>query len=205
MNGTIKGGAPLVLASGSAHRARLLRAAGLALVVAPPDLDEAPLKARLRATGQGADRAALALARAKAEVVLPQYPGSLVIGSDQIAALGDRWLDKPRDLAAARAQLGALRGQTHVLETAVVVMRDGQVVWSHLARPRLTMRAFSDAALEAALTADGDSLLSCVGAYRIEGPGIQLFEAVEGDVFAIQGLPLLPLLGALRAQGALPS
>lgn len=209
MPGSALGSAPapaLVLASGSAHRARLLREAGLAVTIMPPDLDEAPIKRALRAAGKPGGEAALALAEAKAGVVSARCPGALVIGGDQIAALDDdTWLDKPVDLEAARDQLRQLRGRDHVLETAVVVVRDGQREWSHLARPRLSMRAFSDQALEAVIAAEAPAnLLGSVGGYRIEGPGIQLFSAIAGDLFSVQGLPLLPLIGALQDLGVVP-
>jgi septum formation protein len=153
--------------------------------------------ARLRQAAAG--EAALALARAKAAV--PDCPGAIVIGCDQILVCGQTWYDKPADMAAARAQLMALRGQTHTLETACVAMRNGAEIFHDVATPRLTMRAFSDGFLDAYLAAEGEAVLGSVGAYRLEGPGIQLFEQMEGDHSAILGLPLLPLLGFLRSCG----
>ena len=143
--------------------------------------------------------AALALARAKAAV--PDCPGDIVIGCDQILVCGQTWYDKPADIIAARAQLQALRGQTHTLETAFVAVQDGHEIFHHLAAPRLTMRAFSDGFLDAYLAAEGDAILGSVGAYRLEGLGIQLFDTIAGDHSAILGLPLLPLLGFLRGIG----
>jgi septum formation protein len=127
-----------------------------------------------------------------------------VIGCDQILVCDNVWYDKPADLAAARRQLLALRGRPHVLETATVVLRDGVEIWRHLASPKLTIRDFSEAFLDIYLAAEGERVLGSVGAYRLEGPGIQLFEAIEGDHIAILGLPLLPLLGFLRGCDMIP-
>jgi len=125
-------------------------------------------------------------------------PAATIIGCDQILVCDNVWFDKPPNLDAARVHLRRLSGRPHVLQTATAVMRDGVVLWSHLATPRLVMRAFSDAFLDWYLAAEGESLLGSVGAYRLEGPGIQLFEQIEGEHSAILGLPLLPLLGFLR-------
>jgi septum formation protein len=141
----------------------------------------------------------LALARAKAAVA--DLPGAVVVGCDQILVSGETWFDKPADMAAARAQLQALRGRTHTLETACVAVRDGAEMFHHVATPRLTMRAFSDSFLDGYLAAEGGAVLGSVGAYRLEGRGIQLFDTIEGDYSAILGLPLLPFLGFLRGCG----
>jgi septum formation protein len=125
-------------------------------------------------------------------------PGATIIGCDQILVCDEAWFDKPPDLQAARQHLQRLRGRPHVLQTATVVQCDGTVLWRHLEAPRLVMRAFSEAFLDWYLAEEGQSLLGSVGAYRLEGPGIQLFEQIEGDHSAILGLPLLPLLGFLR-------
>ena len=191
----------LVLASQSTARAAVLRGAGLAFEARPARVDEAAVKAAGRAEGASAEEVALALAGLKAARV--RAPGAMVIGADQLLVCGDAWFDKPEGMAGARAHLLALRGRAHVLATAVVCMRDGREIWRHVARPRLVMRAFSDAFLEAYLAAEGEALLGSVGAYRLEGPGVQLFEAIEGEFSAILGLPLLPLLGFLRQNGFL--
>lgn len=193
-------GEVIVLASGSASRRALLHAAGLAFRVHRPDVDEAAIKRACRTAGPG--EAALRLAEAKAATA--DAPGDLVIGADQILVCGDRWFDKPVDLAEARSHLRALRGRTHELVTAAVLMRDRAVLWRHVARPSLTMRVFGDAFLDAYLAAEGKVLLSTVGAYRLEGRGIGLFDRVEGEHGAILGLPMLPLLAALRGLGAIP-
>ena len=194
-------GPPLVLASQSAARAALLRAAGLRFEARPARVDEAAVKQACRAEGATAADAARTLAALKAQRV--RDPDALVIGADQILTCGDTWFDKPDNTDGARAQLRALRGQPHCLHTAVVCLRGGREVWRHVASSRLRMRAFSDAFLEEYLAAEGDAVLCCVGAYRLEGLGAHLFDEVEGEHAAILGLPLLPLLGFLRQHGVL--
>ena len=194
-------GTDLVLASGSAARRALLEAACVPVRVVRPEVDEAAVKRALRHAGP--DAAALRLAEIKALAV--SLPGATVIGADQILVCGDRWFDKPADMAQARAHLQALRGRPHELVTAAVLVRDGVVLWRHVARPRLAVRAFSDAFLDTYLRAEGEILLSTVGAYRLEARGIHLFDRVDGEHAAILGLPLLPLLAELRQQGMLPS
>ncbi|GEO80054.1 Maf family protein [Pararhodospirillum oryzae] len=195
----------LVLASGSPTRARLLAAAGVPFrVVAPAGVEET-MKAMLRADGVEASAAALALATAKARAVSTLEPGALILGADQIADLEGHWLDKPGTREAARAQLDRLRGRDHKLLSAVVLVQNGVPLWSHVEPCHLVMRAFSDAVREAYLADPDDGFLGCAGGYEIEGRGIALFERVQGDVFAIQGLPLLPVLAALRTLGVLPT
>jgi septum formation protein len=195
------GAPPLVLASQSTARAALLAAAGLRFEARAARVDEAAVKQACRAEGANAAEAALTLAVLKAQRVRDSR--ALVIGADQILVCGDAWFDKPDDLDGARAQIRALRGQSHRLVTAVVCLRNGREVWRHVAEPRLRMRAFSDAFLEEYLAAEGDALLSCVGAYRLEGLGVHLFDEVQGEHAAILGLPLLPLFGFLRQHGVL--
>ena len=192
---------PLVLASQSAARAALLDAAELRFEARPARVDEAAVKQACRAEGADAAETALTLAALKAQRI--RDPHVLVIGADQILVCGDAWFDKPADLGGARDQLRTLRGRTHRLVTAVVCLRDGQEVWRHVAEPRLRMRGFSDAFLEHYLAAEGETILSCVGAYRLEGLGVHLFDDVQGEHAAILGLPLLPLLGFLRQHGVL--
>ena len=149
-------------------------------------------------------RRRLALAEAKAVRVAARRERALVIGADQMLVLGRRWFDKPAKPAEAREHLLALRGRRHELVTAVCVARDGTVLWRHLERPGLVMRDFSDAFLDAYLATVGDDVLTTVGAYRLEGRGVQLMARIEGDYFSILGLPLLPLLDFLRGRGAGP-
>ncbi len=191
----------LILASQSAPRAALLAAAGLRFEARPARVDEAAVKQACRAEGADAAETALTLAVLKAQRI--RDPHALVIGADQILVCDDAWFDKPEDLDGARRQLRTLRGQLHRLVTAVTCRRGGREVWRHVAEPRLRMRAFSDAFLEDYLAAEGDAILSCVGAYRLEGLGVHLFDDVQGEHAAILGLPLLPLLGFLRQHGVL--
>ncbi len=189
----------LILASASASRRALLAGAGLEFLVQPTSVDESEAKLAAKAEALDAPAAALRLAALKAETVARQHPHALVIGADQILVCDDVWFDKPADVVEARRQLRTLRGRTHVLATAVVCQQGERSLWSHLATPRLTMRAFTDAFLDAYLAAEGTEVTSTVGAYRLEGMGVHLFSAVEGDHSAILGLPLLPLLGFLRS------
>ena len=191
----------LVLASGSASRRALLAAAGLAFTVQPAAVDEDAIKQRARRDGIGPDKAALRLAGSKAGAIATQDTDALVIGADQILVCDGTWFDKPASVAAAREQLLALRGRTHTLVTAVLCQQGSRQLWSHVAMPRLTMRAFSDAFLDAYLEAEGTFLTTTVGAYRLEGLGVHLFSAIEGEHAAILGLPLLELLTFLRQAG----
>ncbi|MBL6078002.1 Maf family protein [Belnapia sp. T18] len=193
----------LVLATASAARRAVLAAAGLRFTAEAAAVDEAAIKESARAEGIPPGEAAMLLAEAKAQRIARRHPEALVIGADQLLVCEGRWFDKPPDMAAARAQLLALRGRPHELMTAMVCWRGGQRVWQHLARPRLTMREFSEEFLDAYLAAEGEAVLGSVGAYRLEGPGVQLFHAVEGEQSAILGLPLLPLLDFLRQHGVL--
>src|SRR5262249_50300047 len=145
------------------------------------------------------------LARAKAEAVGREHPGTLVIGADQTLAVGEELFDKPGDTAIARTQLEQLRGKTHTLHSAAVLAQDASIVWTCVEEARLTMRNFSAAFLDAYLASRGEAVCRTVGAYEIESAGIQLFERVEGDHFTIIGLPLIPLLAELRSRGVLPT
>jgi septum formation protein len=197
------GAAPLILASASTSRARILAAAGVPVDQRPAAIDEAEVKDALRADGVAPGDAALALAELKAQRIAGQAPGGLVLGADQILTCEGTWFDKARDLAEARAQLAALAGRRHELWTAAIVVRDGARLWHEIAQTRLWLRPCSDAFLDAYLEAVGEAALSAVGAYHVEGLGAQLFARVEGDRFAIQGLPLFGLLECLRVQGVL--
>lgn len=194
---------PVVLASTSFSRRQLLEGAGVHFDAVAPEVDEAAVKHELAA----ADGATLAmvLADRKALDVSARRPGAMVIGGDQTLDCGGRLFDKPADVEAAREQLRALRGRLHTLQSAVSVAHDGAVAWRHVASARLTMRDFSDDFLSRYIDVSRDWLTSSVGAYRLEGPGAQLFERIEGDYFTILGLPLLPLLGWLRQAGILRS
>jgi septum formation protein len=193
----------LILASASAARAQLLRQAGLSFRIEPAAIDEGALKQQARDRRDSAADCALALADEKARMVSLRHPGALVIGADQILVAEAEWYDKPPDRATARRQLQSLRGRTHELITATSLLRDGLRLWHAVSRPRLTMRAFSDVFLDEYLDSEGDLLLESVGAYRLEGRGVQLFAGINGDYFAVLGLPLLELLDCLRRLGAL--
>jgi nucleoside triphosphate pyrophosphatase len=188
----------LILASASPTRAAMLTAAGLRFDLRPAPIDEAAVKAALRADGVAPGDAALALAELKARRIASQAPTRLVVGADQILTCEGTWFDKPADLAEARKQLEALAGRRHELWTAAIVTRDDGRIWHEIAQARLWLRPCSEAFLDAYLDAVGDLALGTVGAYQIEGLGAQLFSRVEGDRFAILGLPLLGLLECLR-------
>jgi septum formation protein len=190
----------LILASGSAARRRMLEDAGLSFAVEAPRTDEEAAKASFRAAGMKPRDQADALAELKALSVSRGRP-DFVIGADQMLAIEGDVLDKPKDVAEARAHLQRLRGKAHELITAAVVAREGAIIWRHIATPRLTMRPFSDAFLEDYMSRAGEATLRSVGAYQLEGLGAQLFERVEGDYFSVLGLPLLPLLAFLREHG----
>jgi len=193
----------LVLASSSAIRARMLAAAGVDAIIDPAAIDEARIKAGSQAAGGDAGSCAQLLAEAKAEHIAGRHRGALVLGADQILECDGRWFDKPRDLEEARAQLQALSGRTHRLITAAAVVRDSAVLWRAIETARLTMRRVSEAFLDRYLAAMGKRVLATVGGYELEGLGAQLMTRVEGDYFAILGLPLLPLLAFSREDGAL--
>lgn len=191
----------LILASGSAARQRLLRAAGVAVTVDPARVDEASIIESLQADGARPRDVADLLAELKALQVSGRHPAALVVGADQVLSLGKELFQKPGNLVGAREQLRRLRGRTHVLSSAVAVARDGSVIWRVVQEAQLTMREFSDAFLETYLAEAGGDILGSVGAYHVEGLGLQLFSKVEGDTFTIQGLPMLPLLDFLRTHG----
>jgi septum formation protein len=196
---------PLILASASPIRKKLLVAAGLEVRVEPALVDEEAIKWIFQVDRQAAADCALALAEAKARQIAENHQHALVVGADQILVCDKIWLNKPADLADARAQLQALRGRTHKLVTAVCVVREVVRIWHTVSSAKLTMRYFSDAFLDTYLGAEQPAALGSVGGYRFEERGIQLFSDIQGDYFTILGLPLLELLGFLRTCGALAS
>ncbi|WP_027283355.1 Maf family protein [Rubritepida flocculans] len=194
----------LILASQSASRRALLEAAGLSFEAMPAAVDEAAIKESAKAEGMTPADAALLLADAKAARIARRHPEAVVIGADQLLVCEGEWFDKPADVQAARRQLERLRGRAHELVTAVVGWRAGQRAWQHIATPQLAMRDFSDAFLDAYLAREGALVTQSVGAYRLEGPGIQLMRDIRGEHTAILGLAMLPLLAWLREQGLAP-
>jgi nucleoside triphosphate pyrophosphatase len=190
---------PLVLASRSDVRGKILAAAGLRFEIRPAQIDERAEEAKIGAPDAAA--AARHLARAKAGAVAATLPGRLVLGADQTLARGNRRFSNPADRGAAVEQLQALRGRTHELHSALALVRDGETLFAHVGTARLAMRDFTDAFLEDYLDMMGDAALASVGGYQLEGIGIHLFERVEGDYFTVLGLPLMPLLAYLRENG----
>lgn len=194
---------PLILASASKVRGNLLRHAGLDFEARDSGVDEASLKTEF-AKGSGAaniDALAISLAEAKALTVSGQSPEALVIGADQILSCEGRAYDKPRDMAEARANLQKFRGRPHVLHSGVVLAQNNEIVWRYSDLARLTMRDFGEVFLDDYLKSVGEKVLASVGCYQLEGPGVQLFDKIEGDYFTILGLPMLPLLAELRKYG----
>ncbi|WP_419827016.1 Maf family protein [Sphingomonas sp.] len=192
----------ILLASGSASRRAMLEAAGVSFEVEPPRVDEEGAKASLRAEGVEARGLADALAELKAIAVSRRRPGRVVIGSDSVLALADgETLDKPADRATAAEQLRRMRGARHRLVSAAVAARDGMAVWRAIDVATLHVRAFSDAFLDEYLDAEWPAIAACVGCFRIETRGVQLFDRIEGSHFTVLGMPLLPLLGWLREVG----
>ncbi len=193
----------IILASGSPFRRKMLEDAGIAIEQVRPEIDERAVEDAVAGSGLQASDLAQVLAEAKADAVSDVHRDALVIGSDQVLALGDEVLHKPADMEEARRRLLALSGRTHDLHSAVVLSRGGEAIWRHVSTARLTMRRLDPGFVGRHLAQVGPRALQSVGAYQIEGEGIQLFEAIEGDLFTIVGLPLLPLLAALRAEGAI--
>lgn len=195
----------LILASQSASRRAMLDAAGVTYDARPAHVDEARVKDALLAEGQKPRAVADALAELKALKLSRSNPGDLVIGSDSVVAVGDRLFDKPIDRADAAEHLRAFSGQVMELTSAVVACEAGQPVWRHVGKAKLFVRPLSDAFIEQYLDTEWPAIAGCVGCFRIEGPGVQLFSRIEGEYFTILGMPLLPLLGWLRERGYLPA
>lgn len=193
----------VVLATASASRCAILKNAGVEFVARPAGIDEREIEAPLAAIGKSPAEMAMALAEAKALAVASSETDAVVIGADQVLdADGHRW-HKPADLAEARDQLMTLSGRSHVLQSAIAIAEKDRIVWRHHETARMTLRRLTPEIIDKYLAEVGETVLSSVGAYQIEGPGIRLFERIEGDYFAILGLPLLPLLAFLRGKGAI--
>ena len=186
----------LILASNSATRKALLAGAGLQFESSPAPIDERLEEAAV--LGKGPAAVARHLAEVKALAVSRLHPARIVIGADQTLSLQGDIFHKPADLEAARQQLDRLRGRTHRLSCGTALAQDGALLWSDISEAELTMRMVSDAERDAILDEEGSLALGSVGGYRLEGPSVRLFDRIEGDYFTILGLPLLPLLAALR-------
>jgi septum formation protein len=194
-------GERLILASKSAARRAMLEGAGVPFVVQVADVDEDALK--IGHDPSDAAGLAVELARAKALAVSRHDGDAWVLGADQTLAFDGGLVSKARSLEDARARLSSMRGRTHHLHSGAALARNGQIVWSGVDTAAMRVREFSDAFLEAYLAVEGQALLSCVGSYRLEGMGSQLFEAIDGDYFTVLGLPLWPVLAELRRAGVL--
>ncbi|MCC6828361.1 MAG: Maf family protein [Novosphingobium sp.] len=192
----------IVLASQSSSRRAMLEAAGVAFAARPAHLDERALEAGL--AGAAPDRIALALAEAKALAVAAEVPGELVLGSDSLVDVAGQRFDKPASREDAARHLRFFSGKVMHLHSAAALVRDGAVLWSHAARAALHVAPLSDRFIETYLDAEWPAVAGCVGVFRIEARGVQLFEAIEGDHFTVLGMPLLAVLGALRELGELP-
>ncbi|WP_077968520.1 Maf-like protein [Ensifer adhaerens] len=195
--------ASLVLASASPFRRALLENAGLAFEAKAAKIDERALEKPLEDAGAAPETVALALAEAKARDVGRHFAGALVIGSDQTMSLDTRVYHKPKDMAEAAQHLLSLSGRTHRLNSAIVLLRGDEVVWRHVSSAHMTVRPLTTEFVARHLQRVGEKALSSVGAYQLEGEGIQLFEKIEGDYFTILGLPMLPLLAKLRELGTI--
>lgn len=195
---------PLVLASSSPSRAAILKAAGLAFTAIPARIDETALIESLQAEGARPRDIADALAEAKTLKVAASVPApGLVIGADQLLVCEGRIFEKPRDRAEAVAHLSFLQGKTHELIGGICGATGGAIIWRHVSVARLTLRAMDVGAIEDYLTAAGPEVLGSVGCYHLEGLGVHLMSRIDGDYTSILGLPILPVLDFLRAQGAL--
>lgn len=190
----------LILASKSPFRAQLLKNAGLTFGTENADIDERAVEAPLYSSGATPEDVAMVLAEAKALAVSEKHPDAIIIGCDQTLSLGDEIFHKPADLEEAGKNLLKLSGKTHQLNSGIVLVKNGETIWRHVAIAYMTMRPLQPEFIGRYLGRIGDNALSSVGAYQVEGEGIQLFEKIEGDYFTIIGLPLLPLLQKLREE-----
>ncbi|WP_028747225.1 Maf-like protein [Rhizobium mesoamericanum] len=193
----------LVLASSSPFRHMLMHNAGLAFEAHAAQIDERAVEAPLERDGATPDTVALVLAKAKAKEVSDRFPACFVIGSDQTMSLGPQTFHKPKDMADAANHLLMLSGKTHRLNSAIAIAYDGDIVWEHVSHAELTMRSLDPDFIQRHLMRVGEKALASVGAYQLEGEGLQLFSRIDGDYFTILGLPLLPLLEKLRELGAI--
>jgi len=191
----------IILASASKTRADLLENAGIPVICEAAHVDEELVKENLAADGASAVEVASALAEMKAQRISSRHPEAFIIGGDQTLECEGQWFDKPADMTAVRQHMKMLRGKTHRLNAAVCVVQDGKLLWNMTDPAEMTMWNFDDAFMEKYIEAAGPDICDSVGGYRLEDLGAQLFSAVKGDYFTVLGLPLLPLLGFMRANG----
>ncbi len=192
----------IILASGSAIRANILRGAGVSFEITKPNVDEAVIKTEAVGAGRTLEQMAMMLAEAKA-LDVAKTTDAIVIGADQILEFEGRAYDKPQDMGEARTRLAEMAGATHTLINAVAIARQGRIIWRNLERPKLCLRDLTETEIIAYLAAAGPEILTSVGAYQIEGIGARLFETIDGDYFSVLGLCLFPVLDCLRREGAL--
>lgn len=195
----------LILASQSKIRRHVLENAGVKFEAIASNVDEEMAKIALRDAGLKPSEQAHELAKLKAHKLSKRFPDAYVIACDQMLALDGEVYDKAADMDDARARLKHFRGKTHYLQNAMVIYKSGEFIWRYDCAPKLKMRSFSDEFLDDYLTQSGDKILSSVGCYQLEGLGVQLFDEISGDYFAILGLPLLPLLTFLRNHNIIQS
>lgn len=194
---------PVILASTSAVRARLLRNAGVAIEILPARVDEEEIKAALMLEGLAPRDIADQLAEAKAQKISNKIPGALVIGVDQVLEFDGRFLSKAENRAELATQLGELSGRVHRLYSAAVISHDGAPIWRHIARVEMQMRELTPEFIDTYIAAYWDEVRHSVGGYHFEGAGVQLFAAYKGDYYAVLGLPLVQILDFLRVRGVL--
>ena len=193
----------VVLASASSVRGKLLTSAGICFEVRAADIDEGAIKIRCRNEHRSVEDTAFILAQTKAVEISNEIPNALVIGADQILEQEGKWFDKPQDRGEARNHLKSFSDKKHQLITATTVVENGKVVWQRVDSASLQVRLLDDDFIESYLNTIGDDALLSVGAYQLEGRGIQLFHSIDGDFFTILGLPLLPLLAFLRQRSVI--
>ena len=194
---------PILLASGSAIRAQLLKNAGVPFTVQTARVDEEMAKRALLAENASPRDIADTLAEMKARKVSHKNPGAMVLGCDQVLDFDGQLLSKPETPEQAMTQLKAMRGKRHMLLSAAVIYQDGEPIWRHVGQVRLRMRASSDAYLKDYVSRNWDSIRRAVGAYKLEEEGVRLFATIDGDYFNVLGMPLLELLNFLAVKGVI--
>jgi len=194
---------PIILASGSTIRAKLLENAGVPFTVQVARVDEDSMKRALLAEDAPPRDIADALAEMKARKISDKFPGTMVLGCDQVLDFEGQLLSKPETPEDAFSQLKAMRGKRHMLLSAAVIYQNGEPIWRHVGQVRLRMRMSSDAYLRDYVARNWDSIRHAVGAYKLEEEGVRLFATIDGDYFNVLGMPLLELLNYLAVKGVI--